>query len=620
MQRVYSAHNTTHNFVRGERKAMTMDVSALPTARPVAQYWGTPVQVSGEEKPSLRFPPPDQTNLDGFKTGWAPSSLKGGTAFLRAFDGGPGAGQSRQIVDNTEDSVILDRPFSPAPETSPRKMYMELAPRHHRAQQGTTAWLGTLAKSAPTALTAKNAHWLPQEFVGMAVMILDGKGAGQYRVITSNTADTTTLERPWDVAPDEASVVGVWSLMRHMIVYDCRGSDTSAFSQLDGSFYDFVVDSCRIDRTQGIWGQLSWFVQFRDNLTSYAQTNHPGIGMRGPNAEKNAPFGYSGLDDPRLRITKSGLFQFPDKKMPLFADEILGRPIPSTLGHIQRGNTLRYGQRIVIQPWAGDTAPGPRPGGDLFRDVIFDANTIEHSPVGIQVGPNVSGVILARNLFRDVDRPIWLADPKKAIDLGKRPEGEKLFADDTLAGWVEEQHDFFAKKNPGVKTWSVKDGIISCDGAHGNCGFLRYEKKLADFILRLEYRMSKGCNSGVCIRSPNPYDGNAAQTLPSHTGYEIQILDDAGTGPSLWSTGSLYGLVAPEVNAARPAGEWNICEIECRGPKIRVTLNGRIVQDVDQTTLGAIRERPRAGYLLLQNHGHATEFQDIRLQDLNPQK
>ena len=415
--------------------------------------------------------------------------------------------------------------------------------------------------------------------------------------------------------PDGTSVVGVWSLMRHMVVYDCTCTDASAFAQMYGAFYDYTVERCRVDRTQGVWGQMGWFVQFRDNLVSYAHSYHPGIGMRGPNPERNAPFGYNGLDSHRIRVTKSGALQYPDRKMPLFADEVVGRPFPSTLAHVQRGNVLRYGQRIVVQPWAGDAPPGPRPGGGLFRDVVIDRNTVEHSAVGVQLGPNVAGAVLSRNIFRDVARPVWLAAPAAVLDLGGGDGGEPLFAGGDLAGWVEEQHGFFKKKNPDVRTWSVRDGVVACDGSHGNCGFLRYEKKLSDFTLRLEYRMSKDCNSGVCVRVPTPYSGDPDETLPSKAGYEVQILDDAGAGPSLTASGALYNAVAPEAVAARPAGEWNELEVACRGPRLRVTLNGEVVQDVDQTALGAIRDRPKAGYLMLQNHGHAVEFRNLRLRD-----
>lgn len=195
----------------------------------------------------------------------------------------------------------------------------------------------------------------------------------------------------------------------------------------------------------------------------------------------------------------------------------------------------------------------------------------------------------------------------------------KLFARDDLSGWIEEQHNFFKAKNPSVRTWSVKDGVLACDGTTGNCGFLRYEKKLSDFTLRLEFRIAKGCNSGVCIRTRVPYDGQPEKTLPSHVGYEVQILDDAGTPASTTSTGAFYGLVAPQTNAAKPAGQWNTLEIVCRGPKIRVTLNSQVVQDVDQTKIDVIRDRSRSGYLTLQNHGGNIEFRNIRLKEETPQ-
>lgn len=197
-------------------------------------------------------------------------------------------------------------------------------------------------------------------------------------------------------------------------------------------------------------------------------------------------------------------------------------------------------------------------------------------------------------------------------------EGINLFARNDLSGWIEEQHNFFKSKHPNVKTWSVKDGIVACDASTGNCGFLRYDKELRDFILRLEYRIAKKCNSGVCIRTAVPYDGRPDKTLPSHVGYEVQILDDAGAPASKTSSGAFYGLVAPQVNAAKEAGQWNALEIACQGPKIRVTLNGQTVQDVEQTEIEAIRDRPRAGYLALQNHGGNIEFRNIRLKEETP--
>jgi hypothetical protein len=193
-----------------------------------------------------------------------------------------------------------------------------------------------------------------------------------------------------------------------------------------------------------------------------------------------------------------------------------------------------------------------------------------------------------------------------------------LLAGNELTGWVEEPHEFFRKKHPGVSVWSLKDGVLHADGSHGNAGFLRYDKQLCDFVLRLEYRMSKKCNSGVCFRSPVPYSTLKPNTLPSGLGYELQIMDDAGQPTSDRGTGSFYSKLAPRLNAALPDGEWNLLELECRGPKIRAVLNGQVVQDIDHRDIPALRDRAECGFLSFQNHGRDIDFRCIRLKDLSP--
>ncbi len=202
--------------------------------------------------------------------------------------------------------------------------------------------------------------------------------------------------------------------------------------------------------------------------------------------------------------------------------------------------------------------------------------------------------------------------------MAEASEGPLLASD--LSGWVEEQHSFFKKKHPKASTWSIKDGIIICNGALGNCGFLRYEKKLSDFTLTLEYRMSKSCNSGVCFHTRVPYDGIPEKTLPSATGYEIQIQDDAGQPASKTSSGAIYGRLAPRVNAAKGAGEWNRLELTCQGPHIRARLNGQMIHNFDHTEIEVLKDRPRAGYLALQNHGHDIEFRNLWLEEKGAKK
>jgi hypothetical protein len=188
----------------------------------------------------------------------------------------------------------------------------------------------------------------------------------------------------------------------------------------------------------------------------------------------------------------------------------------------------------------------------------------------------------------------------------------EIFNGKDLDGWIVEGSKEYKEGDRQMPVWSVEDGMIVCSGK--GFGFLRYDKPLGDFLVRLEYRMSKGCNSGIGIRTVE-FTGPAS-TRPSYAAYEIQILDDAGRPPSKHSSGSLYRYVAPALNATKPAGEWNAMEIECRGPKIKITLNGEVIHDIDQSAIPEIKDKPLEGYFSLQNHSRPIEFRNVKLKEL----
>jgi len=194
----------------------------------------------------------------------------------------------------------------------------------------------------------------------------------------------------------------------------------------------------------------------------------------------------------------------------------------------------------------------------------------------------------------------------------------EMFNGTDLTGWVAEGTKEFAakdakKEDPKTPVWTVKDGMIHCAG--NGFGFLRYDREVTDFVYHVEFNMSKGCNSGIGIRHAK-FTGKS-ETRPSFSGYEIQVLDDAGKMPTNHSTASLYRYVAATKSAVKPAGEWNTIEIECRGPKIKITLNDEVVQDVDQSTIKEIKDKPLKGYVSVQNHGKAIEFKNLKLKALD---
>ena len=159
---------------------------------------------------------------------------------------------------------------------------------------------------------------------------------------------------------------------------------------------------------------------------------------------------------------------------------------------------------------------------------------------------------------------------------------------------------------------------------HGSGGYIvMYEKPVADFVLDFEYKISRGCNSGVFLRVGNPID-------PVMSGLEIAIDDTDGTG--LHDTGAFYDLVPPKVNAQKPAGQWNHMTVTARGPEIAVTLNGQEVSRIDlgrwtepgkrpdgsshKFTNVVIGEMNRPGHFGFQDHGQDCWFKDVRLEEL----
>lgn len=192
-----------------------------------------------------------------------------------------------------------------------------------------------------------------------------------------------------------------------------------------------------------------------------------------------------------------------------------------------------------------------------------------------------------------------------------------LFDGKGLTGWVAEGASEYQQDGKSVPVWTVHDGLLSCKGK--GFGFLRYkDREFDDFTLHVEFRMARGCNSGLGIRTGAFDPARSRETRPSFYSYEIQLTDDAGKPATTHSTGSLYRYVAPKENAIKPAGEWNTMEIECLGPRIRVTLNGKLIQDVDQSTIDALKAKPLHGCICLQNHGGDIEFRAVEVKERKP--
>ncbi len=210
--------------------------------------------------------------------------------------------------------------------------------------------------------------------------------------------------------------------------------------------------------------------------------------------------------------------------------------------------------------------------------------------------------------------------PGRSLDAWKNPSKDWQFA-----GRVG-----IDPKNPRRLTAEPGEGII-VNGPKGRIRDLLTKKRFGDVEAHVEFMIPKRSNSGV------KFEGL----------YEIQILDSHGkktlTGDDC---GGIYPRaelkpryhhidkgVAPRVNAARPAGEWQTLDVVFRAPRfdaqgkkvanarfVKVVLNGQVIhENVElKTPTGHAwhdNEVPTGPLLLQADHGPVA-FRNVRVRPL----
>lgn len=136
-----------------------------------------------------------------------------------------------------------------------------------------------------------------------------------------------------------------------------------------------------------------------------------------------------------------------------------------------------------------------------------------------------------------------------------------------------------------------------------------------DFELRFEWKVSKGCNSGVYYR-------------PGQV--EYQILDNVNSPygeNARQAAASIFFCMAPRKDATRSLGEWNTARILCKGSVIEHWLNGERVLSFDYDDpkwaeyVKLLDARGgdltgRGGQLWLQDHGQDIWFRKLRWREI----
>ena len=211
-----------------------------------------------------------------------------------------------------------------------------------------------------------------------------------------------------------------------------------------------------------------------------------------------------------------------------------------------------------------------------------------------------------------------------ALSGAERGNWISLFDGKTLHGW---------KKVGGNARYEARDGAIVGTVVASQYGsFLITEASYGDFVLAAEFKTDWGFNSGLQFRASMP-PGYPVERMLGYQ-YEIDPTDRGITGalngdiPGRKGHGLLPTSHRGPLRDAwvRERGDgkwlnpngWNKIRIECRGPLLKLWLNGKLTVEFDEPTFTSGRfglqvpQMPENSPLI----GKQIAFRDLRLQVL----
>lgn len=195
------------------------------------------------------------------------------------------------------------------------------------------------------------------------------------------------------------------------------------------------------------------------------------------------------------------------------------------------------------------------------------------------------------------------------------------------------------KKDHFPQAWVVDNGSLHIQGSgrgeagaeHG--GDIIYPEKFSNFHLIIEWKVSKGANSGIFYLGQESEEFDAIwQTAP-----EFQVLDNANHPDAQLGedgnrkAGSLYDLIPADPQTAKPYGEWNTSEILVFNGTVVHKMNGPTVVEYHLWTpewneMVANSKFPdynedwanvaKEGYIALQDHGDDVWYRSIKIKEL----
>jgi len=244
-----------------------------------------------------------------------------------------------------------------------------------------------------------------------------------------------------------------------------------------------------------------------------------------------------------------------------------------------------------------------------------------------------------RILTSDIEKELYpdskLAPQKNCIpntisEQEKQKGWELLWDGHTTTGWRGARLTEFPQKG-----WVIEDGILkvlkSDGGESTNGGDIVTTKKYKNFILKVDFKITKGANSGIKYF----VDTELNQGAGSSIGCEFQILDDIHHPDSKLGVagnrqlGALYDLIPTIPNKPYRKGFFNTAVVVVQDNHVEHWLNGVKLLEYERNNqmwnaLVAYSKYNvwpnfgnfETGHILLQDHGDEVWFQNIKIKEL----
>jgi len=260
---------------------------------------------------------------------------------------------------------------------------------HGGVRQGKT--IGFATRGTAKSLVDTRQHWQPGFHQNSAVLIISGRGFGQYRRVIDNSVDTLKLERPWNVEPD-ATTEYVVSRMFIENAFFANLNNTPGRLSLWLDCVANVVEMHRDDHAKGmdLWGEDG------------SQVDENGVGKdltRFYPAYYNM-FSRNWMDGSALWLgTPGAKTNNAHRGYPNFGNIVTGN-------RIRQAHTYRTGFNWSKPHVTAGISVGGGTGRAGTSHTIVDDNFLASTYTGIAVDEMACKTFLLRNEFDHVDEPI----------------------------------------------------------------------------------------------------------------------------------------------------------------------------------------------------------------------